>query len=125
MDGATPRRHSRARPWVLAVALLFALTSVIAAPTTALAGIVGTDEVVSGQRAELDRERLVSELEREEVRTQLERYGVDPSEARERVAAMTDAELGQLVGGLDEQPAGAGGAVTILLVIIVLLLILR
>lgn len=124
MDGAMPRRRSRARVWTLAVALLFALTSVMAAPTTALAGIVGTDEVVSSQRAELDRERLVSELDREEVRTQLERYGVDPSEARERVAAMTNDELSQLVGGLDEQPAGAG-AVTILLVIIVLLLILR
>jgi len=75
MDGATPRRRSRARAWTLVVALLFALTSVMAAPTTALAGIVGTDEVVSSQRAELDRERLISELDRDEVRSQLERYG--------------------------------------------------
>jgi len=88
-------------------------------PLPAYAGIVSTDTVVAGA----ERERLTSLLERGEVRARLEALGVDPAKARQRVAALSDAEAAQLAAQLDELPAGGidilGAAVLIFLVLLV------
>lgn len=86
-------------------------------PLPAYAGIVSTDTVVAGA----ERERLTSLLERGEVRARLEALGVDPAKARQRVAALSDAEAAQLAAQLDELPAGGdllGAAVLIFLVLL-------
>ena len=46
---------------------------------------------------------------REDVQQQLTLLGVDPDEAAERVAGLSDEEIQQIVGQLDELPAGEGG----------------
>jgi hypothetical protein len=87
----------------------------LALPLPAQAALVATD-------AALERQRLAGLLARAEVQQQLRAYGVEPGEARARVAALTDAEAAQLVSNIDELPAGGVGIVgAIVLVFLVLL----
>lgn len=89
----------------------------LTAPLPALAGIVGTDTVVAGA----ERGRLASLLERSDVRARLESLGVDATDAKARVAALSDAEAAQLAAQMDELPAGGdllGAAVLIFLVLL-------
>jgi hypothetical protein len=76
-------------------------------PVPAQAGIVGT-------QAATDRERIAAVIDREDVRTRLAAYGVDPAEAKARVAALTDEEATVLAAEMDSLAAG-GGAESILL----------
>jgi hypothetical protein len=97
--------------------LLIVCSASIGAPLQAHAGIVSTDTVVAGA----ERERLTSLLERSEVRSRLQALGVDPAKARERVAALTDAEAAQLAAQIDELPAGGDVLGAALLIFLVLL----
>lgn len=97
--------------------LLIVCMGGVAAPLPALAGIVSTDSVVAGA----ERERIAGLLERGEVRSRLQALGVDPADARERVAALSDAEAAQLAAQLDDLPAGGdllGAAVLVFLVLL-------
>lgn len=71
-----------------------------------------------------DRERLATFLAREDVRRQMQSLGVDPNEANQRVAAMSDAEVARLVGRLDQTPAGAGWFGTLIWAVVVIAIIL-
>jgi len=101
----------------LVVGLLIVCMGGIGAPLQAHAGIVGTDMVVAG----VERERLTSLLERSEVRVRLEALGVDPAKAKDRVAALSDAEAAQLAAQLDELPAGGDILGAVVLIFLVLL----
>jgi len=81
--------------------VLIASVFSIGLPVSAQAGIVGT-------QAAADRERIAAVLDRDEVRTRLADYGVDPAEAKARVAALTDEEATRLAAEIDALPAGAG-----------------
>jgi hypothetical protein len=97
--------------------LLIVCIAAIGAPLQAHAGIVSTDTMVAGA----ERERLASLLERSEVRARLVDLGVDPAQARERVAALSDREAAQLAAQLEKLPAGGdilGAAVLIFLVLL-------
>ena len=98
--------------------LLIVCMGGLSAPLPALAGIVSTDTVVAGA----ERERLAGMLERSEVQERLLALGVDPANAKARVAALSDAEAAQLAAQLDELPAGGDilwAAVLIFLVLLV------
>ena len=75
---------------------------------------------VAAQGAE--RERLATMLERPEVAQQLEKFGISAADAKDRVAAMTDAEVASIAGKLDS--AIAAGAMSNTDLIIILLLVL-
>jgi len=97
--------------------LLIVCMGGLSAPLPALAGIVSTETAVLGA----ERGRLASMLERSEVQERLLVLGVDPANARVRVAALSDAEAAQLAAQLDELPAGGdilGVAVLIFLVLL-------
>ena len=91
-------------------------------PLPAQAGMLPTESALASPA----KERVMGFLERTDVRAQLESLGVNPLEAKARVAAMTDAEAAQLAGKLDQLPAGADAAGAIigaaLLIFIVLLI---
>jgi len=91
----------------------------------AQAEIVSTSEVVAEQQSGWNRAQLAEQLEREEVREQLVKYGVDPDEAMERVAALSDEEVMELTAQLGELPAGAGISVstTVILVAVIIWLV--
>ena len=72
-----------------------------------------------------ERERVLSLIQRPEVAQQLEKFGLSADQAKERVAAMSEAEVASLAGKLDQLPAG--GAISnqdLLLIIIVVLLVI-
>lgn len=92
----------------------------------AQAGMVTTDRVIDQAVAGHDRVRVLEFLERDDVRQQLEALGVDPGEASARVKGLSDAEVTQIAGQIEELPAGQsaagaiiGAAVLILLVLLV------
>lgn len=101
----------------IVVGLLIVCMGGMGAPLQAHAGIVETGAMVAGA----ERERLASLFERGDVRARLEALGVDPAQARERVAALSDTEATQLAAQLDELPTGGdvlGAAVLIFLVLL-------
>lgn len=89
----------------------------MSAPVPALAGIVGTDVVAAG----VERERVAGLLDRSDVQARLQVLGVDPADARARVAALSDEEAARLAAQLEVLPAGGdvlGAAVLIFLVLL-------
>lgn len=106
----------------LASLCIFLLLAPIALPVHA--AMVGNDEVVAEARGDLDRAEVMAFLDRDDVRAQLEAQGVDPADAKARVAAMTDAEVAELQARMDEIPAGAGpsvlGAALVIFVVFVI-----
>ena len=85
------------------------------------AGMIATEAATQ----QADRARVNALLERPEIAQQLEKMGIPADQARERVAAMNDAEVASLAGRLDA--AIAGGALSntdFLFIIIVILLVL-
>lgn len=93
-------------------------------PGLASAAMIGT-ETLATQSLRADTEsRVQALLARDDVQAQLVAWGVDADKARERAAAMSDAELQRVASVLDQQPAG-GGVLVIIGVVFVVLLILE
>ncbi|HUQ73855.1 MAG TPA: PA2779 family protein [Burkholderiales bacterium] len=91
-------------------------------PLPAQAGMLPTDSVITSGA----KERVVSLLERSDVRAQLESLGVNPADAKARVASLTDVEAAQLAAKIDQLPAGGDGVgalVGALVLIFIVLLI--
>jgi hypothetical protein len=92
-------------------------------PLPASAGMVATDTALAAAA----RDHIGNILDRAEVGAGLEARGVSSSEAKARVAALTDAEALQLAREIDSLPAGADGGVSAIvgaLVLIFLVLLL-
>ncbi len=75
---------------------------------TAWAGFIPTGDVVFQQRTDPNRVEILNLLEREDVREKLLEYGILPTEAAKRIAALSDAEIANLKGRLDSIPTGEG-----------------
>jgi hypothetical protein len=97
--------------------LLVVCTFALGLPLPASADIVTTDQIYASS----ERERVRSFLEREDVRSQLQSFGVDTDAAKARVDALSDQEVGELAGRIDQLPAGAGIVGVLFTVFIVLL----
>ena len=65
----------------------------------ASAGMIGTDKVVTSS-TQADRSTVLNYLTRSDVQKPLQAMGVDPSTAQDRVAAMTDQEVTDIVAWL-------------------------
>ena len=104
------------------LAVLMVLTTVPMG--LAQAKMVTTDEVIGQSTPSDDRERVKSFLMREDVQEQLTLLGVDPEEAARRVAGLSDEEIQQIAGRLDELPAGEGAFGAVIGAILVIFLVL-
>ena len=71
-----------------------------------------------------ERERVLSALERADVRAQLQSLGVKPADVDARVAAMSNAEIAQLAGELDQLPAGGDGLGALVSALLIIFLVL-
>src|SRR5262245_51488794 len=91
--------------------------------STARGGVIGTQEYLTAVDREATIERIDAVLAREEVRSTLEHYGVDPADANERVAALTDQELQTLADDLEDLPAGGELLAVIGIAFIVILIL--
>lgn len=87
------------------------------------AAMISTEQVAQSaitSKGDQDRANIVNMLSRDEVQAELVARGIDPTEAKSRVAALTDEEASSLSSQLDKAPAG-GIIGAILLVFFVLL----
>lgn len=104
---------------VLATSILF--TGSIQAVQAAMISTEQVAESAITSKGDQDRANIVSMLSRDEVQSELVARGIDPTEAKSRVAALTDEEASSLSSQLDKAPAG-GIIGAILLVFFVLLI---
>jgi hypothetical protein len=95
------------RKTVAGLVILTLAFSITWAP--AYAAMVSTGEILKQSQSNLDRERLHMLLDRSEVRKHLEAWGVDTKEARARVDSLTDQEIAEIAGQIDQMPAGGDG----------------
>lgn len=93
-------------------------------PGLASAAMIGTESLASQSLRADTESRVQALLARDDVQAQLVAWGVDADQARERAAAMSDAELQRVATVLDQQPAG-GGVLVIIGVVFVVLLVLE
>lgn len=90
----------------------------------AQARMVTTEQVIRQSNPAQDRAQVLGFLMREDVQQQLTLLGVDPDEAARRVATLSDEELQQIAGRLDELPAGEGSVGIIVGAILIIFLVL-
>jgi hypothetical protein len=113
---------------VLASLLIASLLWTGALVPAARAAVVTSEAALAASPGgDTDRARVAAFLAREDVRGQLEAFGVDPDRARERVALLSDSEVAQVAGQIDQLPAGgsAGLAIAIVALVLVIILILE
>ncbi len=110
--------------------LVAASLSYAGALQSAQAALVSTERVAADQgvvsidaQAMQQRAHVLSYLDRPDVIAGLQERGVTAEQARERVAALTDAEVSQLAHTLDTAPAGAGSVLGVIVFIFILLLV--
>src|SRR3546814_14386768 len=89
----------------LALGLVGALCLQTLTLGVANAGMVGTDAYMA-RGASGDRATVNHYLDRAEVRDALATQGVDPEEAKARIATLSDGEVARLESRGDEEPAG-------------------
>ena len=106
----------------LVASLVIASPALMGLPMTAQAAIVSTDEAMSTPVAAANRDRVNTFLTRADVRKALQEQGVNGDAAVERVKAMSDTEVAQLAGRIDQAPAG-GDILGILFTIFIVLLV--
>jgi Family of unknown function (DUF6627) len=108
---------------VLMTLLLFMLT----VPYQAVfAEMIGTERVISQVQGQKARDYLNQILVRKDVQSKLISYGIDPMEAKARIASLSDAEVRKLYRHFKSLPAGGsdfGIIIGALLVVFVVLLV--
>jgi hypothetical protein len=91
-------------------------------PSSAFATMVDTDKSVDHALVDQGRSKIMAFVDREEVRTQLQSHGVTVDQAKARVNALTDNEVLQVSGKLDQLPAG-GDILGLLFTVFIVLLV--
>lgn len=88
----------------------------------ATAGVYSSEQVIANQQHQYNKQQVLSFVDTAEVQSKLIQLGVSPEDAKQRIAAMTTAELDALNNELNDMPAGGivGTIVTVLVVIAVL-----
>lgn len=108
------------------VALLLAVVMlVVSMPLgVARAALVTTDEMLAQSDGASDRERVLAFLQRADVRKQIVALGVEPAEAAARVATLSDVQVREIAGKIDQLPAGQSVVAAVLGAILVIFLVL-
>lgn len=92
---------------------------------SALAALIGTEELMGSQKAVEARSYITSVLAREDIQKALMARGIDPIEAQARVGTLTDQEAIEFASTMEQLPAGGvigyivGLAVLVFLVLLV------
>jgi len=98
----------------------FALLLTLFPISPVMAGMLDTGALIHAATAGAERTELVQRLGSPDVREALTRMGVDPADAENRVARLTEAEVADLNARLDELPAGAGALEVAVIVFLIL-----
>ena len=114
------QRFSRVLLPVFSAALVFLGTAQFASGE-----IISTESAIVLDQREATIDRIVTALSQQRVSEQLTALGVDPLDAQQRVASLSDSELQLLDQKLADLPAGAGGALEVLGIMLLVLLVLE
>lgn len=106
----------------LIASLVIVSTALLGFPLAAQASVVTTEEAISAEATDANRDRVAGFLARDDVRAALEQQGISADAAAERVRAMSDVEVAQLADRVGEAPAG-GNVLGILFTVFVILLV--
>ena len=109
---------------LVAIAVAGLMVMNVAPIGLAQAKMVTTDQILSQSTSSDDRAQVMTFLMREDVQRHLAGLGVDPAEATSRVASLSDEEIQQIAGRLDELPAGEGGLGVVVGAILIIFLVL-
>lgn len=101
--------------------LLIVSTVSLGIPLQAQASIVSSQAALTEVAASANRDKVQSFLARADVAQSLQDHGLNASDASARVAAMTDREVAELAGRIDQAPAGGDILGLVFTVFIVLL----
>ncbi|WP_417529709.1 PA2779 family protein [Marinobacter lipolyticus] len=102
------------------LAILMAMTTVWSSAATA--DVIGTGELLTEQRADLDRESLLSMLEQQEVKDKLADMGVSQEVVEERIQNLTASELAEFEQQLAQAEVGEGVVGIIVLFLLVFII---
>lgn len=91
---------------------------------SAMAAMIGTEVAIDAGQAQNAREYLNGFLAREDVRNALISQGIDPQEAKNRIASLTDEEAQRVADQLEQLPAGGDFLVTLLVIVFLVFVIL-
>lgn len=101
------------------------LAAALALPTqAAIADIVSTDQLATGPAVQADRKKIRDFLNRADAERHLRAMGIDAKSARDRVDALSDAEVVSLASKIDTLPAGGNlGKNDIIIILLVAVLV--
>lgn len=102
------------------MAMVMMVTTMWSVP--AMAGMVGTGDMIASQQTQVDRQELLSMLERQDVQDKLASMGVSKSEVKKRVQSLTPQELSSFNQQLAQAPAGEGVVGIIVLFLLVFII---
>jgi hypothetical protein len=94
--------------------------SMLSAPANA--ALIGTEAVAAAESRHATEQKILSALSREDVARQMTALGVDPAQASQRVAALSNQELASLSDRIDRLPAGGDFIGTVGMIFIILLI---
>ena len=108
----------------LSLFLIFSFMLLDFTAITAKAGLIGTEAVFNALQGEKSRSRITAFLYRQDVQKSFLEKGIDPLQAKKRVASLTDQEVSQICKALDQLPAGGDGVGAVVGAILLIFLIL-
>ena len=92
-------------------------------PASVVAAMVDTQTVARDHAVDA-RAQLTSLMAREDIQRELLARGIDPAEARARVAGLTDQEARRLAHTLDSLPAGGNIIAAVILITVIVFAVL-
>lgn len=102
------------------LAILMAMTTVWSSAATA--DVIATGELLTEQRADLDRSSLLNMLEQQEVKDKLADMGVSQEVVEERIQNLTPSELAEFEQQLAQAEVGEGVVGIIVLFLLVFII---
>ncbi len=94
-----------------------------ASVNSAYADVIPSDNVIAEQQRLYNKQQILDMVDSQQVQDQLVALGVNPADAKKRIANMTDAELAEFQRQMDELPAGQGVVSAIVTVLVVIALL--
>lgn len=116
--------------WVVKLMLCWMISFVLVELPVmkAHAGMISTSAMVDHMNRAETEKKVVDFMSRTEVQEQMVKLGVNPQEATDRVASMSDADLKKVSSEIDQSTAGGdigGILVVVLLVVLIIYLVKR
>lgn len=108
----------------LSLFLIFSFILLDFTAVTAKAGLIGTESVINTLQGEKSRSRITTFLNRQEIVDVFSQQGIDPLQAKKRVASLTDQEVSEISKVLDQLPAGGDGVGAVVGAVVLIFLVL-